>query len=61
MRLRKYVPSVVTRFGDESAALSSGFDSLVLEPPPISGPARYFIVSGLRSGGWNSRWKRKME
>ena len=34
-----------------SAAFSSGFDSFVIEPPPISGPARYFIVSGLRSGG----------
>ena len=39
-----------------SAAFSSGSDSLVIDPPPISGPARYFSRPGARSGGWNSTW-----
>ena len=39
-----------------SAAFSSGSDSLVIEPPPISGPARYFSSPGARSGGCSSTW-----
>ena len=39
-----------------SAAFSSGSDSLVIEPPPISGPARYFSRPGARSGGCSSTW-----
>ena len=39
-----------------SAAFSSGSDSLVIEPPPISGPARYFNSPGARRGGCNSTW-----
>jgi hypothetical protein len=40
-----------------SAALVSGAVSFRKEPPPISGPARYFKSPGLRSGGWISMWK----
>ncbi len=44
------------RAARSSSAFWSGSDSLVMEPPPTSGPARYLRRPGARSGGCSSRW-----